>query len=149
MASTADSFTKYLEGKSRIVSVTSKRHNINIRVTLKENVFSRIIQRDDKQQRAASQPELLPEVGAEVLCQLVVVLQTRQQEATALEQQDRLGRTQQGAVQVRQGQHHLLGLMTDEGHLQRDEDTEVPSLCSNHTAFSFLMSGYDILNLLT
>lgn len=69
-----------------------------------------------------------------MLCQLVVVLQTGQQEATALEQQDRLGRTQEGAVQVRQGQDHLLGLMTDEGHLQRDEDTEVPSLCSDHTA---------------
>lgn len=83
-----------------------------------------------------------------MLRQLVVVLQTCQQEATALEQQDRLGRTQEGAVQVRQGQHHLLGLMTDEGHLQRDEDTEVPSLCSNHTALSFLTSGYDILDLL-
>lgn len=108
-----------------MVPATSERNNVNIRV-----VF-RVIQRD------ASQPELLPEVGAEVLCQLIVVLQTRQQEATALEQQDRLGRTQEGAVQVRQGQHHLLGLMTDEGHLQRDEDAEVPSQVPTTQLFLF------------
>lgn len=46
------------------------------------------------------EPEFLPEAAAEVLCQLVAVLQTRQQEATALEQQHRLGRTQEGAFPV-------------------------------------------------
>lgn len=45
-------------------------------------------------------PELLPEVGSEVLCQLVVVLQAGQQEATAPEQQNGLSRTQNRLLQV-------------------------------------------------
>lgn len=45
-------------------------------------------------------PELLPEVGPQVLGQLVAVLQAGQQEATALEQQDSLSRTQNELLQV-------------------------------------------------
>lgn len=45
-------------------------------------------------------PELLPEPGAEVLGQLGVVLQTGQQEATALVQQNSLSWTQRGLLQV-------------------------------------------------
>lgn len=63
-------------------------------------------------------PELLPEVGLQVQSQLAVVLQTRQQEATALEQQDGPGRAQEGALQARQNPNHLLGLVPDEGQLQ-------------------------------
>lgn len=47
-----------------------------------------------------NKPELLSEVGSEVLSQLVVVLQAGQQEATALEQQDRLNWTQKRLLRV-------------------------------------------------
>lgn len=57
-------------------------------------------------------------MGLQVQSQLAVVLQTRQQEATALEQQDGAGRAQEGALQARQNQNHLLGLVPDEGQLQ-------------------------------
>lgn len=67
-------------------------------------------------------PELLSEPGAEVLGELVVVLQAGQQEATALVQQNRLSWTQRGLPQVRQNQHHLLHLVTKEGRLEGRED---------------------------
>lgn len=70
-------------------------------------------------------PELLPELGAEVLGELLVVLQAGQQEATALVQQDGPGRTQGALLQVRQDQHHLPHLVTEEGQLQgRDGKAE-------------------------
>ncbi|KAK9525872.1 hypothetical protein VZT92_016545 [Zoarces viviparus] len=55
--------------------------------------------------RQQHKPELLSEVGSEVLGQLVVVLQTGQQEATALEQHNRLKGL---LLQVRQNQRHRL-----------------------------------------
>lgn len=67
-------------------------------------------------------PELLPELGAEVLGELVVVLQAGQQEATALVQQNSLSWSQRRLLRVRQNQHHLLYLVTEEGQLQRRED---------------------------
>lgn len=72
-------------------------------------------------------PELLSEVGSEVLSQPAVVLQAGQQEATALEQQNRLNGTQNRLLRVWQTQHHLLGLVTNEGQLQREEDTSYSS----------------------
>lgn len=66
-------------------------------------------------------PELLPEVRPEVLSEQVVVLQAGQQEATALEEQHRLRGSEGGVLQVGQNHDHLLGLVTDEGHLQRGE----------------------------
>lgn len=59
-------------------------------------IFNSAIGRRERRHK----PELLSEVGSEVLCQLVVVLQAGQQEATALEQQDRLNRTQKGLLRV-------------------------------------------------
>lgn len=60
-------------------------------LNIPNHLFSKMIKEE---------PEFLPEAAAEVLCKLVAVLQTRQQEATALEQQHRLGRTQEGALPV-------------------------------------------------
>lgn len=69
-------------------------------------------------QRRPGVPELLPQVGLQVPSQPAVVLQTREQEAAALEQQDGPGRAQEGALQARQDPDHLLGLVPDEGRLQ-------------------------------
>lgn len=69
-----------------------------------------------------NKPELLSEPGAEVLGELVVVLQAGQQEATALVQQNSLSWTQRGLLQVRQSQHHLLYLVAKEGRLEGRED---------------------------
>ena len=67
-------------------------------------------------------PELLGELWAEVLGELVVVAQAGHQEATALVQQDSLSRAQEGLLQVWQDQDHLLHLVPKEGQLQRQED---------------------------
>lgn len=56
-----------------------------------------------------------------MLSQLAVVLQTGQQEAEALEQQDGVSGTQDRLLQARQNQHHLLDLVIYEGELQRTE----------------------------
>lgn len=80
------------------------------------------LQNIDEEQNQRHKPELLSELGAEVLGELGVVLQAGQQEATALVQQNSLSWTQRGLLQVRQNQHHLLYLVTKEGQLQRQED---------------------------
>lgn len=72
-------------------------------------------------QEQRHRPELLSELWPEVLGELGVVLQTSQQEATALVQQNRLGRTRRGILQLWQNQHHLLYLVTEEGQLQTGE----------------------------
>lgn len=56
----------------------------------------RMLMRKEQQHK----PELLSEPGAEVLGELVVVLQAGQQEATALVQQNSLSWTQRGLLQV-------------------------------------------------
>lgn len=53
-----------------------------------------------------------------MLGQVLTVLQTRQQEVTALEQEDHLDRAQEGPPQTRQNLNRLLGLVADEGQLQ-------------------------------
>lgn len=68
--------------------------------------------------RCADAPELLSEVGAQVLGQLLVVLQAGQQQAAALEQQNGLKWTQEGFLRVRQNLDHLLDLVPHEGQLQ-------------------------------
>lgn len=80
------------------------------------------LQNTDEEQNQQHKPELLSELGAEVLGELGVVLQAGQQEATALVQQNSLSWTQRGLLQVRQNQHRLLHLVTKEGQLQRRED---------------------------